>query len=97
MKYSPVGSVIVVAFEKDRLHIKDPGIGMDEETRQRMFDRFYRKNRNEAEGSGIGLAIVEKIAKIYDIQISVISAPSEGTEIILHFPLRSCFAPSRLD
>lgn len=94
IKYSPKDSVVCIAFAKDTLTITDHGIGMDLDTQDRMFDRFYRRDRNTSDGSGIGLAIVEKITKIYHIKISVISALGEGTEISLRFPFRSCLPPS---
>lgn len=49
IKYSPKNESIEIKFASDVLSIRDHGIGMDRETQDRMFDRFYRKNRNDSE------------------------------------------------
>lgn len=74
-------------FEQDKYTIKivDAGIGMTTEQVSRIFNRFTRINFDQ-EGQGIGLAIVDSIAHLHDIQIVVNSQINIGTTFILVFP-----------
>ena len=74
-------------FEQDKYTIKivDAGIGMTTEQVSRIFNRFTRINFDQ-EGQGIGLAIVDSIAHLHDIQIVVNSQINIGTTFILIFP-----------
>lgn len=69
--------------------IEDEGIGMDETTISRAFDRFYRsdESRNSrTTGSGLGLAIVKKLADMQNIKLRISSKPSIGTTFYIQFP-----------
>lgn len=65
IRYTPdEGSIIVsTGIEQDwaKLSIEDSGPGIPEESRNRVFDRFYRIVGSNVEGSGLGLAIVREI------------------------------------
>ena len=71
------------------LTVKDTGIGIPEESRERIFERFYRvdKSRSKAVGgTGLGLSIVKHAAYIHHAGIELDSAPGSGTTFTLHFP-----------
>lgn len=71
------------------IHIRDSGIGMEEEHLERIFERFYRVDRGRSRkvgGTGLGLSIVKHIVELYNGRIKVLSKPNEGTEFIIHFP-----------
>jgi len=62
-KYSPEGLPITVRVADGSLSVLDQGPGIEPENRARIFDRFYRSDRDRsAPGSGLGLAIVAKAA-----------------------------------
>jgi signal transduction histidine kinase len=62
------------------LSITDTGIGMNESDTKKIFERFYRVDRSgKIPGSGIGLALVDRILKLYDWSISVESKLDQGT------------------
>jgi two-component system OmpR family sensor kinase len=68
IKYSPTGSQIDVSLSlrngRPLLTVEDSGPGIAEADRGRVFDRFYRAKKTHAEvGSGLGMAIVQVIAK----------------------------------
>lgn len=69
------------------LCVADNGIGLDAAQAERIFRPFQRLHtREEYVGSGIGLAIVKKIAERHGARVEVLSRPGEGAEF------RVCFA-----
>ena len=90
VKYTPENGKITVTDGKTAdgvfLTIKDDGIGMDDETKRRMFDRYYRGDKSRQKGgNGLGLATVKKIAEVLGVKISVNTAIDEGTEFTFIF------------
>lgn len=85
-KYSPDGSVVFVKAETVRenikIEIRDEGMGMDEETKLHLFDRYYQgDSSHETSGFGLGLSIVKKILELCNGSIQIGSMPGEGTSI----------------
>ena len=87
---------IDISFEvrgkKLYIHFKDNGIGIDKSERKKIFRKFYQVGRSDdmsAKGSGLGLYLVENIAKIHKGSIRV-SSPGlgKGATFSLSLPLR---------
>ena len=71
--------------------VRDTGIGIPPECRERVFERFFRvdKSRSKASGgTGLGLSIVKHIARYHHAEIRLRSTVGEGTEITVIFPVR---------
>lgn len=66
------------------LKIADDGIGMDEITKQKLFDPFYT---TKSDGHGLGMASVLGIVRRYRGAIIVDSKPGEGTTVIVYLPV----------
>lgn len=64
------------------ISIKDSGIGMTEEIKQKIFDPFFT-TKDVGEGTGLGLSIVYKIIQKHEGKIEVVSSPGNGAEFIL--------------
>lgn len=64
--------------------IKDNGLGMSEQTKQKMFEPFHT---TKIKGTGLGLAITHKILESHSAAITVNSEINIGTEFIIKFPL----------
>jgi PAS domain S-box-containing protein len=76
--------------EGDACHIsvEDNGIGFDTQYLDRIFKPFQRlHNREEYEGSGMGLAICRRIAERHAGSITATSAPGKGTTFLVTLPI----------
>ncbi len=72
--------------------VEDSGIGMDEETKKRLFDEFYMadKSRSRKEGgAGLGMSLVAIILDKHDAKIRVESEPGQGTRIFTEWKTES--------
>lgn len=70
------------------ISIKDTGIGLSDEDKQRIFERFYRVDKarsRENGGTGLGLSIVKYICNYYEFKIQVNSELNKGSEFIVKY------------
>lgn len=69
------------------IFVKDDGIGMDQEDLKNIFNPFYRSNNKKSlvDGSGLGLALVDGIAKVHKAEISVSSEINFGSTFKIKF------------
>ena len=96
IKYTPSGGfveTIIYNNEKDIcIKVKDNGIGISKDDKDRIFERFYRvdKARSRAVGgTGLGLAIVKHIVKSLNGSIDIKSELNIGTEFIVTIPKKN--------
>jgi signal transduction histidine kinase/HAMP domain-containing protein len=83
-KHTREGRVVLRAYAAGaalHLEVEDTGIGMTADTQQHVFDRFYRGKDRDAEGFGLGLAIVRQTVRSLDGRIELDSAPGKGTRM----------------
>jgi len=66
------------------LKISDTGIGMNEETRSKIFEPYFTTRGNEG-GSGLGMSVVFGIVKSHQGYIDLKSEPGRGTDVIISF------------
>lgn len=83
----PRVEVSVVAGDDARIVVRDNGIGIEPEFHSEVFNLFRRLNpREEYEGSGMGLTLVEQIARRHGGSVGVESEPGEGSTFTVYFP-----------
>ena len=86
----PKGVIHIKVYNEEEqavIVIRDEGIGMDEYTKERMFEKFFKGNSSlSKEGTGLGLALVKRIIDLHHGTIEVESRPGEGTRIKLAIP-----------
>lgn len=96
IRYNKEGGRVEIAVNRAgtdaiEVAVKDTGIGIPPECRERVFERFFRvdKSRSKASGgTGLGLSIVKHIARYHHAEIRLRSTLGEGTEIRVAFPVR---------
>lgn len=86
IKYTEVGKVefgVVDENKNARIYVRDTGIGIAEKDLSRIFERFYRVDKDrsrEMGGTGLGLAIVKHIIEAHNSKVEVQSKLGKGSE-----------------
>ena len=93
VKYNRPGGSVSVRIQSQPgwavVTVADTGIGIPEEHRERIFERFYRVDKShskQAGGTGLGLSIVKHAAQILGAELSLSSTVGTGTTITVRFP-----------
>lgn len=91
IKFTPSGgSVAVTAFlslDGIEMSVSDTGIGIDQASRKRIFERGFRANdAADQPGFGLGLALVKSIVALYHGSIGCESEPGKGTSFTVRLP-----------
>ncbi len=92
IKFSPrEGLILVRCYRREQgvqVVITDQGPGMDKETQDRIFEKFYQGDRaHSSEGNGLGLPLVKRILDLCGGSIAVQSKPREGASFIVDLPI----------
>lgn len=92
VKYTPSGSVEVTAQAEGgsvRVDVKDTGLGMSEEAKARLFEKFYRVRTEETEaipGTGLGLYVTKGMVERMGGRIEVASEEGRGSTFTVLLP-----------
>ncbi len=91
-KYSPAGSTVLAVLQpkagKWILSVHDEGIGIPDEEKEKIFEKFYRvgnENLRSSKGTGLGLYIVKKIVSLYKYDIRVRNKQPKGSIFDIEF------------
>jgi signal transduction histidine kinase len=79
------------------LRVTDTGIGMDDEQRRRIFERFFRADAEAVRavaGSGLGLTLIEAHVEAHAGTIAVDSEPGRGSTFTIGLPVTTQGAAS---
>lgn len=92
IKYNRKNGSIHITIGKEGgrtfVSIADTGIGMDEQTLQKVFEPFFRGDESRSQkipGSGLGMSIVKQIFDTYGAEIKLASRKGEGSIIEIYF------------
>ncbi|BCR03810.1 hypothetical protein DESUT3_08790 [Desulfuromonas versatilis] len=92
VKYSDPGTTIRIVGRPEgsgyRIEVRDQGIGMSEEQREKIFDKFYRADTSDTavSGMGLGMSIVKYIVEAHGGSLGVESALGRGTTVWFAVP-----------
>lgn len=73
-EFGEIGIELIEHEDDIEVSFRDTGIGMGEEAKQHIFERFYREDSSRSgkiQGSGLGLSIVQKVVQLHNGTISV--------------------------
>ena len=88
IKYNIPGGSMEIHIENKKLTVRDTGIGIPAEHKDRIFERFYRVDKSHSKasgGTGLGLSIVKHAVAYHKADISLESTPGQGTTITIQF------------
>ncbi len=90
IKYSPEGSAIIIEVNEDdkfvTVAVKDYGIGVPDEFKEVIFDRFKRLSKKGVKGTGLGLTIVKKIVELHRGRVWVEDNKPKGSIFYVKLP-----------
>lgn len=91
--YSPKGSRVGIGVKADgevvEIAVTDQGIGIAEEDRERIFERFYRADEARSRrtgGTGLGLSIVKHATQRHGGEVRLWSRPGRGSTFTIRLP-----------
>ena len=94
VKYSGEAREIRLRVDRDGddavIRVQDKGVGIAPEEHRRIFERFYRAPApasGETTGAGLGLTLVEHIARAHGGSVAVESAPGQGSTFSIRLPI----------
>ena len=95
IKYSPPGTEVIIGAELNHngvvINVRDHGFGIPDEAREKIFEKFYRLERETAAGivgTGLGLPLVKEIVERHGGRVTFESAPTTGSTFSIHLPNR---------
>src|SRR5580700_1601207 len=99
IKYTPSGSVLVGCRRRGgklRIDVYDTGIGIPHGKRRAVFKEFHRLDQGArvARGVGLGLSIVERIARVLDSEVALKSVVGRGSRFSVEVPRAAAAAAS---
>lgn len=98
MKYTPKGGEVTLTISTELyekrpslcIAVQDTGVGILPEEQSRVFDRFYRADKNRSRqlgGTGLGLSIAKWIAEVHHGTIRLSSTPGTGSVFTVIIPI----------
>ncbi|MDQ8043122.1 MAG: ATP-binding protein, partial [Solirubrobacteraceae bacterium] len=93
IKYSPDGGDVTVEATRENgsvtVAVSDHGVGIPDESKARIFDRFFRVDSSETRrigGTGLGLALVREIMRAHEGEVGFDSIEGEGSRFWIKVP-----------
>lgn len=99
-RYTPAGTVLLAMRNRReglRIEIWDTGVGIDADKLEEIFTEFHQllpQGSGGRKGVGLGLAIVERMARMLDCRIDVASVPGRGSRFALTLPPSNAPSPA---
>ena len=92
IKYSEAGTITISAFEHKKgilFKVKDNGIGISKSDQERVFDKFFRSEdfrTRKNNGTGLGLYVTVKLARLIKAEIELESELNKGSTFSIYVP-----------
>lgn len=95
-----IDSVPINGINHLKILVKDSGIGISDQNKEKIFNRFYQveTSNNAPEGTGIGLSIVKDLVDLHHGTIELQSTPGVGSSFIVTIPSEiNCYSEDEID
>ena len=101
LRYTPEGSAVEIALRRQNgaghnfavISVRDHGLGVPEESLEKIFRPFYRtedaRDRQSGGGTGLGLAITERAVRLHGGTIRAVNAPGGGLAVEMKLSIES--------
>ncbi|MFW6048848.1 MAG: ATP-binding protein [Candidatus Bipolaricaulota bacterium] len=92
IKFTPAGSIWIRAERGEdgvTVEVEDEGVGIKQEDLEHIFDKFYQAETSgirTANGTGLGLTLVQKVVEAHGGSVEITSRLEEGTTVKVHLP-----------
>jgi signal transduction histidine kinase len=87
LRYTAEGTAVSLEVsDAPAIHVRDHGPGVSPDQRENAFRRFWRADRSQVHGAGLGLAIVSRIAEAHGGRVEIGDAPGGGARFTLRLP-----------
>ncbi len=91
IQFTPEGGSVTLFARPESggvaIGVKDTGIGIGEDERSRVFEKFYRgRGARRRGGTGLGLALVRSFVELHRGRVTIDSEPGRGTTVTIHLP-----------
>jgi len=84
LRHAPPRTAVSVTVQQGpRVLVEDRGPGIPDAQKEKVFDRFWRADRNRPGSTGIGLALVRRIAQLHGGRAHVEDRPGGGARFVL--------------
>jgi len=87
------GLITIQLFQQDEnavFQVTDQGIGIAEEDKSRVFERFFKGDKSRSkEGNGLGLVLVKMIVELSNGKVHFDSKQGEGSTFVVELPLQA--------
>jgi heavy metal sensor kinase len=87
------GRVSIIVFKENHfitIKIEDTGIGIEQESFEKIFERFYRaESSRTSAGTGLGLSLARTIVRQHKGDITLTSSPGNGSVFVMTLPYRN--------
>lgn len=96
VRYTSRGGILIGVRRRGgmlRIDVIDTGVGIPPDQQRAIFSEFTRLGAVEAEGLGLGLAIVDRIARLLDLRIQLASRVGRGSRFSVTIPESRMIAP----
>lgn len=101
-KFTPEGGEVVLEVKQENtimhISVRDSGTGISAKEQEKIFDRFYQNDHNQAGGSGIGLRLTKELVLLHHGMISLDSTVGVGSSFKFSIPIvESAYQKNEID
>jgi len=92
IKFTARGKIIISSYSRDNntfISVKDTGVGIEKDKLDSLVEPFAQEESGytrSQQGAGLGLSVANKLTKLMNGTLQIISEKNKGTEIIVSFP-----------